>query len=101
MNPAGYLLNHELYTDQLLSLKLGYALYEPGSGEGNEEVHIGDVGYIAHGRFKRLANVFSSELGYPAIAARFHGIERVADLDEGTMTSENVQNEKLETEAGG
>lgn len=100
-HPTKHLPIHELYADQLLSLKIGYGLYEPDPGEGEDEVHVGDVGYVFHGRFKRLHNVFTSEAGYPAVLPRFQDVEAFADLDEGVLSSESVGCERFEIGAGG
>lgn len=35
---------------------LGYALWEPGPGEQNPPVEVGDVGFTREGRFQRLFN---------------------------------------------
>lgn len=48
------------YAHQLLDLGFGYALYEPGP-VGCIPVRVGDVGYVLHGSFHRLFNIFTTD----------------------------------------
>ncbi|KAA1470055.1 hypothetical protein DENSPDRAFT_879420 [Dentipellis sp. KUC8613] len=48
---------HDLYMDQLASLNNGHALWEPNPNEPDEQVEVGDVGYILFGGFHRLFNI--------------------------------------------
>ncbi|TFY60560.1 hypothetical protein EVG20_g7374 [Dentipellis fragilis] len=48
---------HDLYMDQLASLNNGHALWEPNPNEPDDQVEVGDVGYILFGGFHRLFNI--------------------------------------------
>ncbi len=74
----------------------GYALYEPEPNEDDDEVRIGDVGYIDFGRFMRFASVFTSEHGIPAVDDKHHAIIKLAMLDKGVMSSRSVHSERVE-----
>lgn len=89
----------ELYAEQLHPLQLGYALYEPNPDLGEDEVRVGDIGYIFHGRFVRIASVFESGHGISAVDEAFHRISSFADLDSGVLSSESVRSERFELEA--
>ncbi|KDQ60489.1 hypothetical protein JAAARDRAFT_205420 [Jaapia argillacea MUCL 33604] len=47
-----------IYATQLMSLKLGHALWEPNPGDAYDRIRIGDVGFIRDGFFNRLFNCF-------------------------------------------
>ncbi len=89
---------YDLYSDQLKSLKLGHAIYEPEPNEGEGEVQIGDVGYIKYGRFMPFASVFTSEHGIPAVDDKYRLITKLGKLDKGVMSSRSVHSEKVEFE---
>jgi hypothetical protein len=48
---------YAIYNQQLSSLCLGYALWEPDPGKLYDQVSVGDVGYIRDGYFIRMFNV--------------------------------------------
>lgn len=50
--------SHNVYSDQLLTLQRGFALWEPDPAGEYEHVEVGDVGYLMWGSFQRLFNVF-------------------------------------------
>lgn len=52
------LLPHDIYSQRLLSVGNGYALYEPDPKNMYDMVRVGDVGYITDGFFHRAFNVF-------------------------------------------
>ncbi|KAI5121739.1 hypothetical protein M0805_009029 [Coniferiporia weirii] len=52
---------HELYSNKLSHLDLGYALFEPNPNGDYDMVRVGDVGYIEGGKFEKFFNAF-----YPA-----------------------------------
>ncbi|KAI5121736.1 hypothetical protein M0805_009027 [Coniferiporia weirii] len=49
---------HELYSNKLSHLDLGYALFEPNPNGDYDMVRVGDVGYIEGGKFEKLFNAF-------------------------------------------
>lgn len=90
------LSTEEMYTEKLNPLMLGHALYEPDPGVGQDEVRIGDIGYIFHGRFVRFANVFTSSDAIQALEARYQSTMTFSSLDEGVLASRSVRSEKVE-----
>ena len=52
MSPPSY----EIYSQELVSLGKGYALWEPDPSS-RPQVELGDVGYIRDGGFHRLFNI--------------------------------------------
>lgn len=53
---------YDVYSQQLLSLNNGVALYEPDPAGQYDRVRVGDVGHVTmYGWFQRLFNVFVPE----------------------------------------
>lgn len=48
---------YNIYSDQLSTLKRGYALWEADPAGSYDQVEVGDVGYIFRGSFERLFNI--------------------------------------------
>ena len=46
----------DIYADQLMPLQYGHPLWYPESGPGQQQVQIGDVGYLQEGHFCFLFN---------------------------------------------
>jgi len=89
---------YDLYADQLKSLKLGHALYEPESDVDEGEVQIADVGYLDFGRCMRFTSAFTPEQGIPAIDKEHRAILELGRLDAGPMSSRSVHSQRVELE---
>ena len=50
-------LPHNVYREQLASLYLGHALWDPDPSDFYEKVSVGDVGFMINGLFFRMFNV--------------------------------------------
>lgn len=48
---------HQIYADQLATLKRGFPLWEPDPSGEYEQVEVGDVGYSIWGSFQRFFNI--------------------------------------------
>ncbi|KAF8265948.1 hypothetical protein EI94DRAFT_1587168 [Lactarius quietus] len=55
---AHQLAHFDIYREELAKAYpgFGYALWEPGPGEQNSHVEVGDVGFVREGQFNRLFN---------------------------------------------
>ncbi|KAI5121737.1 hypothetical protein M0805_009028 [Coniferiporia weirii] len=94
---------HELYSNKLTSLYLGYALFEPNPHGIYDMVRVGDVGYIEDGKFVKLFNAFHRANAYPAnsgskfptnfkpIVENHRDIDELESLDPGIRQSTHVQ----------
>ena len=56
---AQQLAHYDVYCEEIAKAYpgFGHALWEPGPGEQNHQVEVGDVGFIREGQFNRLFNV--------------------------------------------
>lgn len=56
---AQQLAHYDIYREELAKAYpgFGFALWEPGPGEQNPHVEVGDVGFVREGQFNRLFNV--------------------------------------------
>ncbi|KLO14141.1 hypothetical protein SCHPADRAFT_329817 [Schizopora paradoxa] len=94
-----YLPTHDLYAEQLFPLDLGYALYEPDPGDSENEVRIGDIGYILNGGFERVASLFALGNGVNVVVEeKFRRIRAYGDIPGHVLSSKNIQS--MGTHAG-
>ena len=93
----------EIYSQHLLCLGHGLALYEPDPAGEYDEVRIGDVGHTENGGFHRLFNAFYTEeheinkLGVPEgfepLRSELERTYKRSPLPAGAMCSSTVQNQ--------
>ncbi|KLO09364.1 hypothetical protein SCHPADRAFT_569899 [Schizopora paradoxa] len=97
-----HLSTEELYAEKLNPLNLGHALYEPEPEAGEDEIRIGDIGYLFHGRFVRFASAFVTSTAIHALDTKYHRTMAFSSLDEGVLASRSVHSERahLEVAAG-
>ena len=92
--------DHDIYAQQLYSVKYGLALYEPDPAEEYDHVRVGDVGFVQEGYFYRMFNVFHeaddsiNSQGVPEnfepIEPKFRKVVKYSQIGPGEICSSSI-----------